>query len=397
MHANSAFDSNEQFRLPRVDSTLSNESNFVLEDEEFNEEEEQEEEIIEGNEFENCIDENENCILDKCEEEIAEKLRTNAKTIEDINMSEEDEGVLPDDQSKLDDENHIEKGKIKRHKSKNLIEIKDSNLNKFKQEINQEHVTKVLVEGSMNRIITDRNLNEIEKTEESNNKSHKNSLSLESDDLDCSIEVDELPLSNKETILDNQPIQNKRRVSILKDYAQSTLMASTSSGISSSSCNSTLNTNKAKGSSRNRILIRCVRIYHCVPYGSFNFKIKCINLIPEYLQDNIVITPESIYSNNNEQHSKLVSSSSINNTPKKADYQFEFNDQMNSSLNTLNTLSSLPNEPDQQRVNMINILNAASQNRILEQKRIKQFVNFVKDYLQGTVFLKISLINLARL
>ena len=342
MHADGAFDSNEQFQLRRVDSTLSTDSN--VEDEEFKEDNLDVNNIGEVNLDENiendCIDENDNCI-----EEI-------------VDVCMEDECVLADE---LDGNKILEK-------EKNVIEMDDK---KFKQQINQKHVTKLLVEGSnSNRLANNyQNLDRNDQNDELEKPNriktlNKENLSLESDELNCSLEDDDLIEESQENLnnLDNNldKITNKRRVSILKDYAQSTLMTSTSSGISTSSCSSTLN-NKSKDQQQIKILIRCVRIYYSVPYSSFNYKIKCINLIPEYLQDNIVITPETIFNKH------LFSDSPTRQN------QFEFSD----SLITLNS------ESDQQRINMINLMNATSQNRILEQKRIKQFVTFIKDYLQG--------------
>ena len=390
MHADGAFDSNEQFQLRRVDSTLSSESNDELLDEEFNgDEQNAEEEDVE--ESSDCMDESyiENVEQDVCIDEIDDE----------VGMSEDmlNEDVQPERK------NETKTGKTKQIKPPTFEP----------QQINQKHVTKLLVEGA-NRanensspdqptiLEQPKSKNETRPADKpsriprlkSLNKKESLATSLESDELNCSLDDDELVdqennLNNLNSLdrYEDQQIGGKRRVSILKDYAQSTLMTSgTSSGISTSSCNSTLN--GQKDSSQPKVLIRCVRLYYSVPYASFNFKIKCINLVPEYVQDNIVISPEVVFS---EPHisaaikmsgSKYSTINSLNseilNSPNRSAFagQFEFGD-------SLNTLNSLKTEPDQQRINMINLMNATSQNRILEQKRIKQFVAFVKDHLQG--------------
>lgn len=386
MHADGAFDSNEQFQLRRVDSTLSSESNDELLEEEFNGEEQGEKENAE--ESSDCMDEScvENVERDACIDEIEHCMN------EEVALSR---GVVqPDEQSSPKDEDA----------NKTAFEFKPA-------QIDQKHVTKLIVESANRANDTTRQeqaaiLEQPNKTKPADKPSriprlkslNKESpaISLESDELNCSLDDDELidqeNSSNNLNSLDrydDQQITSKRRVSILKDYAQSTLMTSTSSGISTSSCNSTLN--RPKDSSQPRILIRCVRLYYSVPYASFNFKIKVLNLIPEYVQDNIVISPEVVFSEpqiaaairlSGSKYSTINSLNSENlNSPNKSAFasQFEFGD-------SLNTLNSLQTEPDQQRINMINLMNATSQNRILEQKRIKQFVAFVKDHLQGEWF-----------
>lgn len=365
VHANGAFDTNEQFQLRRVDSTLSSESNEDL-DEQFNEEEINIEQTIDET---NDIDENDNCIE-------VEKYSNCTDEIDDVCMNEEDEGVETPDE-RIDDKDLKE----------NSSEIKKSS-KEFKKPTNQDQVTKLEIKESNDR--STHKLNRFDQNEKEIRlpilkNSNKVNPSLESDELNCSLDEDEL-IDNQENLnnlnsldkFENQQMTNKRRFSILKDYAQSNLMTSTSSGISTSSCNSTLNKSKDSSQPNTKILIRCVRIYYSVPYSSFNFKIKCINLIPEYVQDNMIICPETLY---NEDSNKFASNKyfKVNdeNGSTKLGNQFEL------LTDSMNTLNSLQMEPDQQRINMINLMNATSQNRILEQKRIKQFVTFIKDHLQG--------------
>lgn len=401
VHADGAFDSNEQFQLRRVDSTLSSESNDELLDEEFNGEEHAEKENAaeeDGEESSDGMDEScvENGERDTCSDELDDEVCMS----EDVLLNEN--AMLPDHSGRKD---------------KNAVEVKPDKAKQIKppafkqQQIDQKHVTKLLVEGA-NRAnenaspdqsaIPEQRRNEPKRTDKPSRIPRLKSLnkeslavSLESDELNCSLDDDELVIdqdqensANNLNSLDRydvQQISNKRRVSILKDYAQSALMTSTSSGISTSSCNSTLN--RSKDSSQPKILIRCVRLYYSVPYASFNYKIKCINMVPEYVQDNIVISPEVVFGEQHIAAAKLSGSkySTINSlngenlhNPNKTVFASQFD--VGDSLNTLNSLQT---EPDQQRINMINLMNATSQNRILEQKRIKQFVAFVKDHLQG--------------
>lgn len=379
VHADGAFDSNEQFQLRRVDSTLSSESNDELLDEELNVEEHAENGEEDAESSDGMDESVENGERDTCSDEI-------------------DDEVCEDVLNELQDHND----------SKDLNEVKSDKTKQIKppafkfkpEQIDQKHVTKLLVEGATRPNQNEPEQLNLKKESKSADKPsriprlkslNKESLavSLESDELNCSLDDDELVIDQENSAhnlnsldrYDVQQITGKRRVSILKaglDYAQSTQMASTSSGVSTSSCNSTLN--QSKDSSQPKVLIRCVRLYYSVPYASFNYKIKCINLVPEYVQDNIVISPEVVFS---EQHiataiklsgSKYSTMNSLNseNLNNRAS-QFDVGD----SLNSLQT------EPDQQRINMINLMNATSQNRILEQKRIKQFVAFVQDHLQG--------------
>lgn len=379
VHADGAFESNGQFKLRRVDSlTMSSEESNTDLDEEFN----NNDEISNNNE--NCLnDENDNC-LDESDD------------IDDVCLNE-DEGFLADDinEDDLDDknekdeddkneENESSKDKKSKKEKKSTSSIDDTKIQ------NLEYVTKLIVKGknsSVDDLIIDKNDNQIRSNDEDkitriaiSKNLNKTSDSLESDELqsdelNCSFE-DEC-LADRVNCLDNQEIKpsNKRRVSILKDHAQSILMTSTSSGISTSSCNSSSLNKSIKNSSQPKILIRCVRIYYSVPYASFNFKIKCINLVPEYLQDNFVITPETIFKSN-----KISSIFDLNNSTKDVLNAKFKSTELNDSLNTLN---SLPTESDQQRINMISLMNATSQNRILEQKKIKQFAAFVKNHLQG--------------
>ena len=407
VHADGAFDANGQFQLRRVDSTLSSvESNAELDDEFIHEDEENNDEnSIDSNtdsnidsnndsntdsntdnNIDNLIDENDNCVNDDRIENCMDERNNSIDEIDEDVCMNEDEAVLTDDLVDLSAPK-IGQTQSSSRTTRKLTEPNKSAF-KFKSQIKQEHVTKLLVKGESAIIENGRSPHDVEldKSDElrsgqtsrpiSKNLSAKTSLSLESDDLNS---LDEC-LVNEENC---EQLSNKRRVSILKDYAQSTLMTSTSSGISTSSCTSTLNKSGSKDSGQPKILIRCVRLYYSVPYASFNFKIKCINLIPEYLQDNIVITPETIYNSNNEQQTKFtVKNSSMNGLDSPAKYSLngKFND-FNDSLNTLNSLPTA--EADQQRLNMISLMNATSQNRILEQKKIKQFVVFVKDHLQG--------------